>query len=405
MQICSNFNSIYNLYAKYWGTIMKNVAILGGGASGLMCALNTDPEFKVTLFEKCGKLGKKILKTGNGRCNITNKYTSNHSYNTDISNFLSRFSPSITLDFFKSIGLCTYFDEEGRCYPISNMAESVLSVLVGEVKRRNNIVCEVGAKFVDIEKVDNGYNLIFEDGKKLFFDIVVVALGNEIALDVFKKLDIRVKDFLPSLCSLKADTNKNLNGIRVRDVCVSCDDADFNECGEILFKDGGISGIVIFNLSAHLNWKNIKKTTIFIDFLPKISKNDLIIELKERKERLNSCSCSEFLIGMFAGALGDVLLSGAKIDFGKKVKDLNDEDIMRIVNQIKEFKLNVCGFEPNNQVCSGGVSLNGLDKNLQCKNHKGLYFIGEAVDVDGVCGGYNLQWAWTSGYVAGKSIK
>ncbi|MBO7526800.1 MAG: aminoacetone oxidase family FAD-binding enzyme [Clostridia bacterium] len=384
----------------------NKVAILGGGASAIMCAIKASLSSNITIFEKSAKLGKKILATGNGRCNLANKYMNKHSYNIDLSNYLKRYSVQSVLKYFQDIGLEYYFDEENRAYPISNSANSVRDVLLNALNQNKNINVKYGKTFVDIKKIDNKYQVFFDDNTSETFDKVVVALGNETNLDVFKKLNIIVEGFKPSLCSLKTMPNKNLGGIRVSNVKVLCElgNINFEETGEILFKENAISGIVIFNLSCHLARKNVKNIDFFIDFLPKFNKNELFLYLKSRKELLGEYLCKDFLCGVFVGALADLFMSGAKINPAQKVINISDKQLSALVDLIKNHKFTMMGYENNNQVMSGGVLIDELDENLQSKANSGLYFVGEAVNVDGVCGGYNLMWAWISAMIVSECL-
>ena len=172
--------------------------------------------------------------------------------------------------------------------------------------------------------------------------------------------------------------------------------------GEVLFKENGLSGIVIFNLSSVFSRNGKFEGKIKIDLLPNTSHVDLFKKLKERK-RL-SVTTDKFFIGMFQNAISNEIFVQSKINTNKNCAKLTDEDINMLVKTIKSLSFDVIGCYENNQVMSGGVELSGLDENLMCKHIPNLYFCGEICDVDGVCGGYNLQWAWTSGYIVGRCV-
>lgn len=384
----------------------NKIAIIGGGASALMLASFYNKNDELYIFEKNSKLGKKILSTGNGRCNLANVHMNKHSYNTNINSFLNRFTTNDVLNYFGKIGLEYYTDEEGRVYPISNSATSVLDVLTKNLNNRKNVHYLFNKKLIDIQENDSGYLLFFEDGTRDVFNKVVIACGNESNLQVFSKLGISVNGFRPSLCSLTTNSNKNVAGIRLDGVEVSCkvDNDTFKEVGEILFKENAISGIVVFNLSCFLSRKNINNIDFFIDFLPKISQNDLFLKLCQRRGNLKEYKCKDFLNGMFVGAVADMLLSKSHINYDDCVKNISDKKLEELAFNIKNNKFFMLGYEKNNQVFTGGVSLFDLDNNLQSKKCRGLYFVGEAVDVDGMCGGYNLLWAWISGMVVAEAI-
>lgn len=382
---------------------MKKVCILGGGASALMCACFAPSNVKITILEQNTKLGKKILSTGNGRCNLSNVYMNKCSYNQDVSNYLCRFNQQSTVQFFNSIGLETYADDQGRVYPFSNTAVSVLDVLKNYVMAKQNVQVKTGASFVALEKDENGFKVHDQNGFE-HFDNVVVALGNSANLDMFNKFNVQTRQFVPSLCALYAKVNKSLAGVRVSNVELACKSVGFSERGEVLFKQDGISGIVVFNLSAHLARRNCFNAEVCIDFAPDIAEADLLNKLKNRQKILNNTENYHFLDGFFNNLLNIDLLTRAKIDVNKNASCLSVQDLTNLCSVIKCYKVQTHGAQNNNQVASGGVVLSDLDCNLQSKKTKGLYFIGEIVDVDGVCGGYNLQWAWTSGKIVGESL-
>lgn len=382
--------------------MMDRVCIIGGGASALMCACFAKGD--VTIFEKAEKCGKKILATGNGRCNLTNKNMYNCSYNVDVSEYLKMFNVEQSLSFFESIGLETYFDEEGRCYPVSNTATSVLSTLRNYIKTKKNIEIYSEKNVNNINFYNNIYQIEFDNGEFAEFDKVVIATGKDTDLTIFDKFNVKYKEFTPSLCSLKTIKHKNLSGIRVSNVKVICNELNFEENGEILFKDNGISGIVIFNLSAHMARLNNYCHSIYIDILPNVDLETLKKKLIHRKDKLIYYNADNFLTGFFHKELNYEILKRCNIKLDTPVLDFTDKNLNAICSQIKKFKLETLGVFDNNQVCSGGIDLTELNENLECKSHKGLYFIGEVCDVDGVCGGYNLQWAWTSGKIVGENL-
>ena len=382
---------------------MEKVCILGGGASALFCACHIKNK-DVTIFERADKIGKKILATGNGRCNLTNKYMNKNSYNQNLDNYFKRFNVDNTLKFFNSIGLEIYSDDEGRVYPILNTATSVVSVLKNYIKNNKNIKINTEKDVISVKMIKNKFKIEFLDNTFEIFDKVIVATGNYTDLKIYENMGIKCKPFIKSLCSLKTEKHKHLSGVRVDNVCVKCSDVDFCENGEVLFKDDGISGIVIFNLSSHLARKKINNVKISLDILPDVSYDKLIDILISRKNNLSNLLLEDYLTGFFHKQINYEILKRVNLDLQKSVKNLNNNHLKNIASIIKNFEFNVCGVFDNNQVCSGGIVLTELDENLQSRKYKGLYFVGEVVDVDGVCGGYNLQWAWTSGHIVGESV-
>lgn len=382
--------------------ISKDVVIVGGGASGLMCAYTyAKLGHNVTVLEASLKVGKKILVSGNGRCNLTNLNLSSDCYNVMPKQF-ERFNNMDTLKLFESIGLLTYADEEGRCYPVSNHSSSVLDVLINQLKLlKVDIIAS--SPVVDIYK-DNGF-VVVTDKEKYNVKKVVIATGGKSVLDIMDRLGVKYNPFLPSLCGIKTvENNQLISGIRVNaNVKVKAKDFQYSENGEVIFKDNGLSGICIFNISARLNWKHIDRTNISLDLMPDMSNSQLSDYLKTRKN-LGKLVAKQFFDGMFHKNLGQELLNRCDIDINLPIEKLTDKDIENLSLIIKNMQFSLSSMDTNNQVHNGGVPLDMLTDYLEYKTIPNLYFCGEVVDVDGVCGGYNLQWAWTSGHIVGESL-
>lgn len=372
--------------------------ILGGGASGSMCALASKNK-NIAIIDKESKIAKKLLVTGNGRCNLTNKFITSGFYNRNIDFYLKRFNHNDSLEFFKNLGLLCYSDEEGRIYPISNSAKSVVSVIENSLNKRNiKYFLENVIQNIEIKK-DKFY--ITTDKNQFSCNKLVVATGKSELLD---KLNVKYREFNPSLCSLKTNSTRLLNNIRVHNAKVvgTCNGKQKSDVGEILFKESGISGIALFNISTLFARSGNFKGKIIIDLLPNISKEELNSYLLQR--RTLDEVIPNFFDGMFSKEIAYEILNRTKVNENKSSLFLTDDEIERLTYNIKNLDFNVKGYYPNNQVFSGGVNLDDLDENLQHKKFSNLYFCGEICDVDGECGGYNLQWAWTSGYIVGNNI-
>ena len=376
-----------------------DVVIVGGGASGLMCAL-TIKNKKVLILEKDNKIGKKILVTGNGRCNLTNKNINANFYNTNkVDNYFKIFSNAETLNFFESIGLNCYCDEDGRYYPLSNHASSVLDCLRLSIEKNNNICVKTNEKVVKIDKINNEFVIKTQNWEYVSTSVVVCCGGN---FNNFFSFDVQVTKFTPALCSLKTSFNSGVNGVRQKNVNASLvvnNKVIKQETGEVLFKENSISGICIFNLSNY--YKGEKDCKIVLDLLPMFNNSKLSLLLQERT-KIYTLS-NNILNGFFYKALCLNILEKCNL-LNKNSKDLCLEDINKLVSLIKNYNLNVIGYENNNQIFAGGVNLENLDNNLMLKSTDNLFFTGEACNVSGICGGYNLQWAWTSGYVVGTYL-
>lgn len=388
---------------------MERVCIIGGGASALMCACFAE-DARVVIVDSEEKFGKKILATGNGRCNLTNTKIDNminsdsllKAYNFDISKFLKKFNVQDTIKFFNSIGLEIVEKQDGLVYPFSLCADSVRMALINYLNKKDNIKFVSDCK-VDGFEISGGKFYVELNGKKESFDKLVVATGNKTDLAYLKNLGISCTSFSPSLCALKTEKHKRIDGVRVSNVNVTCSKFGFSESGEILFKDDGISGIVIFNLSAFMARAKDYNAEITLDFMQDYTLEQFEGFLLEKQKLLKNYTILDVLIGFLHKMLAKEIIFRLKLDEDMPIANLSKQEILALAKEIKCFKLKT--FKPceNNQVMSGGVNLDSLDENLQTKI-PGLYVIGEAVNVDGVCGGYNLQWAWTSGKIVGENL-
>ena len=378
-----------------------NVIIIGAGASGCMCALTT--KNKSVAIIDCGKtIAKKIMVTGNGRCNLTNMEASSKFYNANIDKYLNKFNVHDTLEFFESFGLETYADDEGRVYPISNSAKSVVDVINMNLSKKIDFISE--QKVQTIQK-NNDLFIVKTDKDEYSCKKLVISTGGNALKSQIEALGVACSEFIPSLVALKCKNCKDLNGVKVSNVKVSaknkCGETKA-EIGEILFKDNGLSGIVIFNISTLFARKNNWNGKIQIDLLPQISLNELIMKLEKRKQ-LN-VNIDKIFVGMFANALANEIFIQSRINTNGKTLSLSDENIIKLAKTIKNLTFECESFYDNNQVYSGGVVLKDLNDNLMSKKVPNLYFTGEVIDVDGECGGFNLQWAWTSGHIVGECL-
>lgn len=379
-----------------------DVIILGAGASGTMCALATKNK-SVAIIDSATKLAKKVLVTGNGRCNLTNTDIdgSTKHYNQDIKKYVQKFGVQNTLDFFADIGLEYYVDEQYRVYPISNTARSVTDIMENALAKTNTQVF-LEHKILSVQK-QQGKFLITTDKQTFLCNKLVFALGSNTSV-LLKQLQVEHKPFVPSLCALKTQSTKLLFGIRLDNVLATAkvNGKTQTAFGEVLFKESGISGIVMFDLSAFFARNACFNGSVGIDVFPQWTYDQLVAKLNARKN-LN-VSVSKFFEGFLPNNLAYEIFSRCKTNENRNCKQLSNKEIEQFAALLKNLTFNVVGNYDNNQVFSGGVKLDQLDENLQSKQIENLYFCGEVCDVDGLCGGYNLQWAWTSGHIVGSAL-
>jgi predicted Rossmann fold flavoprotein len=399
----------------------KKIIIIGAGASGMMAAIAAARNHaQVTILEHTERFGKKILATGNGRCNLTNIEQSPDCYRSDNEGFersiLEQFDVSETLKLFGEMGIYTK-NKLGYIYPHSEQASAVLDVLGMELERlKVKIIYSV--KVQRIEKRTSKFCIHTNSGE-YGCDSVIIATGSKSApktgsdgsgYTLAKTLGHTILKPLPALVQLKCEGNyfKSLAGIRcdarldlVIDGTVKATDK-----GELQLTDYGISGIPTFQIS-RFAVKAIdvgKEVNVNIDFMPDFEMETFRVFMKKRIENSYNKNVEQLFIGLLNKKLVPVLLKRANLAEGFMCSKLNDKQIFSLINSIKQFKVKVTGFNSFDQaqVCSGGVDTRELSNiSLESQKVSGVYLVGEVVDVDGICGGYNLQWAWSSGYVAG----
>lgn len=400
---------------------MSKVVIVGGGASGIVAAIQASNNHEVILLEANDKCGKKILLTGNGKCNYWNSDISVDNYNTDNTNILnSIISPKNqeeVLSFLENIGIYPRI-KNGYYYPYSNQASSVRTLLVNEIERRN-IKIIYGFKVESILKNDNSF-IIKSNDSEIICDKVILANGSCASpktgsdgsgYDLAKSLGHSINLVTPSLVQLKGYENyfKDWNGVRC-DSKVSLyieEEKVKEELGEIQLTDYGISGIVTFNISGTAT-KNIElgnKVMVKINFLPTI--DNFYEWFTNRNKNIPNYTIEELLESVIPYKLMFVLLKKANVDRNSYWDDLTEKEKRNLSNMIENFTLEITGYNDFDkaQVATGGVSLNQINPSTMESNIvSDLYLVGELLDVDGKCGGFNLAFAFISGYLAGRGV-
>ncbi|MEG1835608.1 MAG: aminoacetone oxidase family FAD-binding enzyme [Oscillospiraceae bacterium] len=397
---------------------MADIAIIGGGASGIISAISLlqKANINVTVYEKMPRILKKILATGNGRCNITNLYTNSESYwdKTDFVRFaIEKYSPNSNIDFFKSMGLLCKIEDEGRVYPLSSQASSVVNTLLIEAQRLGVKVI-TDTEITDIKIKNNQYIL----NNKFKADCVLISSGGKSAKSqgtnggsykLLKMLGHNIINPTPALTALcGADFPKSLKGIRA--ICnaelIIDDKKIYTEKGEIQFTDYGISGIPIMQMSRLVSTSKSKSISVKLDTLPDISQKELEKFLLARNQ-IKEISAENVLIGILPKQLSNYLLLKADIKKDAEFSFVPKTKITELSILIKNWNIkisNVRDFDFS-QVTAGGADLSEFNnKTMMSKLKDGLFCSGEALDVDGKCGGYNLQWAWSSGRLAADGI-
>ena len=386
-----------------------DVIIIGGGASGMFLASELAGR-RVALIEANDRVGKKLLATGNGKCNLTNLDMNIVHYNRPsfVETYLDRFDAHDTIASFERMGLITKVIDK-RVYPYSECASTVLDILRGAVQKcgtevfTGHIVNSV-EYFADTYTV-GGVTKVDGQTKSFSFtaDNVVLATGSNATFgrnsnNLFTALGHTNREFTPALVPIKTNKEpiKGLSGVRVK-AGVRC--GARYEVGEVLFKDFGVSGIAVFNMSSEIARGKLKiGSNLIIDFMPEYSVGEVENLLRKR----GNVRVGELLTGTFHSKVVDRILWAS----GVNPDDLAQPKISAIARTIKTYTLKIEGLGDSSlsQVMSGGLNIREFDHNLMSMKSKNAFAIGEALDVDGDCGGYNLQWAWTSARVVAEYI-
>ncbi len=395
------------------------VLIIGGGASGMMAALTAaeNPDAQVTLLERQSRVGRKLLATGNGRCNLTNLHAQPACYHGRQPEFvrpaLEAFSVADTLAFFRSLGLLTTAESSGRVYPFSDQANSVVDVLRFALEQRGVAVrcgCEVQA----IGKKARGYTVKTAE-ESFYCDKLIVTCGGaaggklggtDLGYRLLSSMGHTVTELRPSLVQLKADTSftRSLKGVRA-DAGLTLKRGGVTVLtgqGEVQFTDFGISGPAVFELSREASLGG--EQVLLLDLLRPMTEEELRDFLAQRRQAAPELPLEELLTGALHNRLGRVVLRQSGFDLSRPARSLTEQELARIAHQIKFFPMTVTGVMGLElaQVTAGGVLTSEFRPDtLESRLCPGLFAAGEVLDIDGDCGGYNLQWAWSSGRVAG----
>ena len=393
------------------------IGIIGGGASGMAAALAVDSSHQVTLLERQSRLGRKLQATGNGRCNLSNLHAGPEGYHGDDASFcqpaLQVFPPETTRAWFEDLGLYTVAEASGRVYPYSDQANSVVDILRFALEKPN-IEVKLGFEVEKVRKTETGFRVESKE-ETLEFDRLIVACGGLAGTKlggtmsgykILRSLGHKCTKLRPALVQLKTGWHgvAALKGVRA-----NCHAAIYHgqtlhreSTGEIQFTEYGLSGPVIFEISRDAcqgtgQWKCI------LDFLPELPVETVTAMLLQRQK--GNLLASELFTGILHNRLGRVVTQTAGISANTCIRDLSEDAIRQAADLAKNFE--VALTEPlgmdSAQVTAGGIVTADFDANtMESRLVPGLYACGEVLDVDGDCGGYNLQWAWSSGFLAGR---
>jgi predicted Rossmann fold flavoprotein len=402
-----------------------DVIIIGGGAAGLSTSImikNLCKDLNVAIIEQIDRVGKKISVTGNGRCNITNKsIAANNYYSCNKDNalkILNGFDLNKTKDFFSSIGVEISF-ENNKAYPRSFQASSVVDALRFSATNLG-VHLLTSTKVVKITNKNNTFNILAENSENkeiiLKSNTVVIATGgmaggsklgcNGDGYKFLKNFGHNIIPQSPVIVQVKTENSltKSLKGIKVNaNVKVVKGSAIIaTDFGEVLFCDYGLSGPPVLQLSRYC----ANGTSVILDLFDEISLDDLTTLISNRRSIFKGFPLTEFFAGLLHKRIGQAILKDCNLQLSSTCETLTEYDCKKIANKLKNFVFKVTGNTGfvNAQATSGGADLKDFDDKLMSKKCKGLFAVGEVLDVDGDCGGYNLQWAWSSAYTVSDAI-
>lgn len=403
------------------------IGIVGGGAAGMTAAISAARQgAEVTVFEGNERLGKKILSTGNGKCNLGNLDMGPEKYYSEnpelLKEYLNRFGTNETIEFFRTLGLMIK-EKNGYLYPVSEQASTVLDVLRFEMERQKDRIHVIKELCIDrVEQDKKQKKIKLWGGKQTYvFDRVILSCGGKAApktgsdgsgYKLAGMLGHSIIPVVPALVQLRCreDWFKSVAGVRTEAALSFSgrNGRNATECGELQITDYGISGIPVFQISRQINYilREQKEVEVAIDFLPGFEKDGFVEKMIETRLSVKNCrTVEEYFSGMLNKKLMLLFIRLAGLKPTEQTGNISREKILQVYELCRNLRVHVTGsnsFE-NAQVCAGGVPLTEVKGTLESRLVPGVFFAGEILDVDGRCGGYNLQWAWCSGYLAGMA--
>ncbi len=375
---------------------------------------------EVTLYERQARVGRKLMATGNGRCNLTNTGAGPSNYHGEAPDFvrpaLEAFPSEAALDFFRGLGLLAREEWGGRVYPLSNSANSVVDVL-RQALDAAGVELIAGDRVRELRRAGSGYSVTTESGDKRSFDAVVVACGGlageklgggRDGYELLKALGHTRTALRPALVQITTEPMypRSLKGIKADCALrvLSRGRLLASSCGELLFTETGVSGPAAFDVSRAVSEAGDAKMELEIDFLRDYTSEEVLAHLQNRVKTAPELPASELLTGSVHNRLGRMLIKYADVEAAAPLSALSERELRTVAAACKRFKLPVRGTEgfANAQVTAGGIRTSEFDPHtLESRLCPRLFACGEVLDIDGDCGGYNLQWAWSSGVLAG----
>ena len=415
----------------------KKVIVAGGGASGLVAAVTAaENGARVTVLEHKDRVGKKILMTGNGKCNLTNMsdvhgkyYSSDTASLEQIYDTLVRFDAQETRKFFQRLGLYTKEKRDGGVYPVSEQASIVLDVLRSACGRLGVTIRTDCALTAVLPKKNGSIARVMQEGRnaqEIAYDRLILATGGKAApvsgsdgsgYALAKSLGHRIIEPLPALVQLRCEGGffKALSGVRAQGtVRLLIDGTEIAaETGELQLTDYGISGIPVFQLSrlasrALYDGKRCEASLDFISYIfgsNALDSRKIDSKIEENMNFFPDKTVEEYLSGLVHKKIAAVVCKQNGIAAGVTIRQAGEEKVRRCIKLLSDFRVRVAAPKSfdSAQVCCGGVALQEVDEHFMSRRCHGLYLAGELLDCDGICGGFNLQWAWATGHIAGEA--
>ena len=399
------------------------VIVIGAGASGLMaCIAASENGHEVILIDGNEKCGRKIYITGKGRCNVTNNCSVNEFIKNVITNpkfmysSINNFTPSDTIEFFENRGVELVTERGNRVFPKSYKSSDIIDCLYNECKK-NNVRIEFNLKVTKVEKKNDIFYVSTPKGF-LTCDKLIIATGGASYSATgssgdgyyFAKLfNHTVTKLYPALCPIliKNDFPKTFNKLELKNVSLTCVTENFKKTlfGEMTFVDRGISGPIVLSMSSYINKEKVKE--MYLDFKPALTSEQLDARLLREFQELKNQPVINVIKGLLPAIIIPIFINKIKLDQNKKVNEITKNERLAIISLLKKFPLQYDKLDSLDRaiVTSGGIDVNEINpRTMESKKVEGLYFVGEVLDIDCLTGGFNLQCAFSTGYLAGKSI-